>query len=54
MKQFVPLTDELLDQMPECIPGPLVPFNLDYPCLHWLALEEDEEEEQEVVCGRQA
>jgi hypothetical protein len=49
MKQFVPLTDELLYESPDAISGPLVPFDVDYACLHWLAVELLPPEEQEEV-----
>ena len=35
-KIFVPLTDELLYDHPELISAPLLPFNVDQPCFHWL------------------
>lgn len=36
MKQFVPISDELIFDHPELICGPLVPFSHDYDCYHWL------------------
>lgn len=36
MKQFVPLTDELIFDHPELLLGPCVPFSLDYDCYHQL------------------
>jgi hypothetical protein len=36
MKQFVPISDELIFDHPEQIRGPLVPFSHDYDCYHWL------------------
>ncbi len=37
MQQFVPLTDDLLFEHPDQLPGPVVPFDLDYPCQRGLA-----------------
>jgi len=34
---FVPLTDEMLYEHPECINGPLMPYNYSQPCHHELA-----------------
>lgn len=45
MNRFVPLTDDLLYEHPELLPARLVPFNLDYPCLHWLEETENAQEE---------
>jgi hypothetical protein len=36
MKQFVPISDELIFDHPELICAPLVPFSHDYDCYHWL------------------
>jgi len=36
MKQFVPITDELLYQCSESTPIALVPFSPDYSCHHWM------------------
>ncbi len=36
---FVPLTDEILYDHPERITGPLLPYSVDRPCHHWLAVE---------------
>ena len=36
MKQFVPISDELIFDHPERIGEPLVPFSHDYECYHWL------------------
>lgn len=36
MKQFVPISDELIFDHPDRISGPLVPFSHDYDCYHWL------------------
>jgi len=34
---FIPLTDELLYEHPECIRGPLMPYNRGRPCHHEMA-----------------
>ncbi len=34
---FVPLTDEMLYEHPECINGPLMPYNRGRPSLHAMA-----------------
>ncbi len=39
MKQFVPLTDELLYEHPEWIQGRLIPYCTGAPCYRWLAYE---------------
>lgn len=36
MKQFVPLTDELIFDHPELLTAPCVPFSQDYDCYRWL------------------
>lgn len=36
MKQFVPISDEMIFDHPERISGLLVPFSHDYDCYHWL------------------
>ena len=36
MRQFVPMTDELLSQL-GALPGPLVPYHCGIPCLHALS-----------------
>jgi hypothetical protein len=41
MKQFIPFNDEWFDH-PEQAPGPLVPFQLDMPCRHELAVPADQ------------
>lgn len=35
MRQFVPMTDEMLAQL-HTLPGPLVPYHCGVPCLHAL------------------
>ncbi len=40
MRQFVPLTDELLYERPEAVTGPLLPYQVDRPCHRWLAMDE--------------
>lgn len=42
---FVPLTDELLDHNPELLNAHLVPYRVDRPCLHWLAVELNPDED---------
>jgi hypothetical protein len=39
MRQFVPMTDELLNQL-GALPGPLVPYHCGIPCLHALSASE--------------
>ncbi|MDZ7841159.1 MAG: hypothetical protein U5R46_10145 [Gammaproteobacteria bacterium] len=41
---FIPLTDELLYDYPELIPGPVVPYVAGAPCYHWLSVELNPEE----------
>lgn len=41
---FIPLTDELLYDHPELIPGPVVPYVAGTPCYHWLSVELNPEE----------
>ena len=42
MKEFVPVTDELLYEHPELVVGRLIPFSLDFPCHRWMeAVETD-------------
>jgi len=41
---FIPLTDELLYDCPELIPGPVVPYVAGTPCYHWLSVELNPEE----------
>lgn len=36
---FIPLTDEIFFDRPELISSPLRPYSLDLPCLHWLEVE---------------
>lgn len=36
---FIPLTDEILYEHPECITGPLTPYRTDLSCYHWLSVE---------------
>ncbi len=36
---FVPLSDEMLYDHPELIPGPIVPYHPGTPCYHWLSVE---------------
>ena len=36
---FVPLIDELLDRDPELLNTRLVPYSVNRPCYHWLAVE---------------
>jgi len=36
---FIPLTDEMLYDYPELIPGPVVPYVAGTPCYHWLSVE---------------
>lgn len=33
MRQFVPMTDEMLNSL-DSLPGPLVPYHCGVPCLH--------------------
>jgi hypothetical protein len=35
MRQFVPMTDEMLNRL-DSLPGPLVPYHCGIPCLHVL------------------
>lgn len=42
---FIPLTDELLYEHPEKITGPVLPYNTDHPCHHWLAVELNPDED---------
>lgn len=39
MRQFVPMTDELLNQL-GALSGPLVPYHCGIPCLHALSASE--------------
>jgi len=43
---FVPLTDELLYEHPEQITGPLLPYHIEWPCHHWLAVELNPEDDE--------
>lgn len=41
-KLFIPVTDEMLYEHPEWITAPLCPYQVDNPCLHWMAVVERE------------
>lgn len=43
MRQFVPMSDDLLDR-PEALPGPLVPYQCGLPCWHQLRADGDDAE----------
>ena len=47
-KVFIPITDELLFERPELITSPLVPYQIDHPCFHWLSIEIEEIDIEEV------
>lgn len=47
MKQFVPITDELLYRSSELVAIALVPFSPDYSCHHWM--KEDFKPEFEIL-----
>lgn len=36
MKKFIPLTEELLENLHDIRPGECVPFSQGYVCYHWL------------------
>lgn len=38
MRQFVPMTDDMLERVDE-LPGPLVPYQCGLPCWHGLRVE---------------
>lgn len=46
-KVFIPITDEILFERPELITSPLVPYQIDLPCFHWLSIEIEEVDAEE-------
>jgi len=46
---FVPVTDELIYNHPENIEGPLVPYYAGMECQHWLSIEINPDESNEVI-----
>lgn len=49
---FVPLTDELLYEHPELVTGPIVPYNPQWPCHHWLKVEINPTDDKwDTVCA---
>ncbi|MBX2849396.1 MAG: hypothetical protein KTR16_13815 [Acidiferrobacterales bacterium] len=52
---FVPITDDMIYNHPECIEGPLVPYEAGMECHEWLSIElnpEDDSVIDEVVRKR--
>lgn len=45
---FVPVTDELIYNHPEDIEGPLVPYFAGMECQHWLSIEINPDESDDV------
>lgn len=45
---FIPVTDDLIYNHPEQIEGPLVPYSAGVECHHWLSIELNPEDDDEV------
>ena len=46
---FVPLTDDILYEHPDLIKGPVLPYSANRPCYHWLSVELNPQETNDLA-----